>query len=93
MTARGMLRGHPMHWDGERWRYTDTGEPTAETWRTRPCGECGLYPTPEGHDPCLGELPGVVSACCGHGQTKESWVRFETGVLLRGFVVAEGVRG
>jgi len=24
-------------------------------------------PTPEGHDACLGKLPGVGAACCGHG--------------------------
>lgn len=24
-------------------------------------------PTPDGHDACLGELPGVKYACCGHG--------------------------
>ena len=33
----------------------------------RPCVRCGLLAEPEGPDPCLGRLPGVVSACCGHG--------------------------
>lgn len=32
-----------------------------------PCAHCGRAPTPEGHDACLGALPGVTAACCGHG--------------------------
>ena len=24
-------------------------------------------PTPEGHDACLGAIPGAAAACCGHG--------------------------
>lgn len=89
MTARGQLRGHPMYFDGEVWRYEDTGEPTADGWRDRPCGECDRHPTPEGHDPCLGELPGVRNACCGHGDRREAYVQFENGVTIRGFVVSE----
>ena len=33
----------------------------------QPCPKCGQLPTDEGHDACLGELPGVKFACCGHG--------------------------
>lgn len=33
----------------------------------RGCAECGLLPTPEGHDACIANLPGILSACCGHG--------------------------
>ncbi len=29
----------------------------------------------EGHDPCLGEMPGITDACCGHGITKPYFVR------------------
>lgn len=42
---------------------TDPDEPL-------PCVRCGRSPTPEGHDACLGYLPGVESACCGHGITE-----------------------
>lgn len=38
-------------------------------------------------DPCLGELPGVVGACCGHGNQKIAYVSFHTGVVIRGFRV------
>lgn len=33
-----------------------------------PCVKCGRPPTPEGYDACLGFLPAVESACCGHGE-------------------------
>lgn len=89
MTARGYLRGHPIEYDGERWIYSDTGDPTSWEERTlqaeeRPCGHCGQHRTPEGHDPCLGTLPGVANACCGHGRPSESYVQFTNGMVLRG---------
>lgn len=62
---RGYLRGHLCEWDGERWRYLDTGEPAEGN--PRPCPHCGSLPTPEGHDACLGAIPGAAGACCGHG--------------------------
>ena len=36
------------------------------------CGHCNLKRSPEGHDGCLGTLPGdVMNACCGHGGNAE----------------------
>ena len=32
------------------------------------CDHCDLQRTPEGYDGCLGKLPGVMNACCGHGK-------------------------
>jgi hypothetical protein len=52
---------------GATWRYLDTGEPADVE---RPCVRCGQMPTPEGHDACLGTVPGVKAACCGHGVTE-----------------------
>lgn len=89
MTARGHCRGHPMCYDessGE-WRYDDDGSPVPLGWRERPCGYCSRMHAANGHDPCLGELPGVVNACCGHGVQSESYVQFANGVVLRGFVI------
>lgn len=40
------------------------------------CDFCGLGPTPEGHDGCIGTLPGVMNACCGHGDTGVAYVQF-----------------
>jgi len=46
--------------------YSDTKEPV-DGANLRPCKKCGLFPNDSGEDPCWGHLPGVVSACCGHG--------------------------
>lgn len=74
-----------MYVDDEgEYHYTDTDELTAETWRDRACGHCGLRRTPEGHDGCIGTLPGVVNACCGHGVAEEAYVQYEGGDLVRG---------
>ena len=58
-TARTHSRGHLIVW-----RYEDSGEVLDNE---RPCIRCGEPPTPEGHDACVGHLPGAVSVCCGHG--------------------------
>jgi hypothetical protein len=36
-------------------------------------------------DPCLGVLPGVLYACCGHGDKpfKSGYIAFENGVTVR----------
>ena len=46
--------------------------------RQRPCRRCGRSPTAEGYDACIGYLPGVFSACCGHGQ-EESYCVMDDG--------------
>ena len=67
MVGRSSSRGWPVISTGGQWVYEDTGEPV---FGERACKRCGEKPTPEGHDACLGTLPGVVSACCGHGVMK-----------------------
>jgi len=47
-----------------KWCYMDGIEVNKED---RKCPKCGEFPTIEGYDACLGELPGVKEACCGHG--------------------------
>ena len=71
------------------WRFSDNDEPTAETWADRPCGICGKFGNSNAGkpDPCLGQLPGVTNACCGHGNRDEAYVVFEGGVVLRGFII------
>ncbi len=59
--------------------------------RMKPCVKCGKLPTKEGHDACLGTLPGVIDACCGHG-VKEAYIIFENGVTIRGGLVREFVQ-
>lgn len=76
------LRGHAIYWDGETWRYADTDETTVDS--ERPCGHCGLADTPEGHDGCLGTLPGVRNACCGHGEERCAYIQFDDGRRVGG---------
>jgi hypothetical protein len=64
MTATGYSRGHPIRWDGQTWAYADDGSPATVE---RPCVKCHITADPGAPDPCLGTLPGVHSACCGHG--------------------------
>ena len=79
---RAHIRGHPVYFDGI-YRYLDGEPAECWGGEPRPCPKCGELPTPcdlctyipEGpnavgpwmHDPCLGHVEGVKSACCGHG--------------------------
>jgi hypothetical protein len=69
------IRGHEIRFKSGQWLYADTGEPVE---KERPCTRCGEMPTPEGHDACLGTLPGVKSACCGHGKSELILIREST---------------
>ena len=82
--TKSYLRGYEIELFRGEWVYSDTKEPTVETWQNRPCGFCGKYNTPEGHDACLGTLPGVMNACCGHGQTGDAYVQFSDGHAVYG---------
>lgn len=81
---KSYLRGHKIEKIDGEWVFSDTKEPTVKTWHKRPCGYCGEYNTPEGHDWCLGTLPWVMNACCGHGQTNEAYVQFLDGFSVHG---------
>ncbi len=87
---RSYFRGHPTVWneESEKWLYADDMSPTPTSGgEMRPCVGCGkTFTHDQGEvDPCIGVLPGVDNACCGHGVKEKSFVRFETGVVLRGF--------
>lgn len=64
MTARSHSRGHPIEFLNGVWVYSDTKESTD---KEHLCIRCKKMPTKEGYDACLGFIPGVKSACCGHG--------------------------
>ena len=50
-----------------------------------PCVKCGLNPTPEGHDGCLGTLQGdVMNACCGHGYSGIAYIQYWNGDRISG---------
>lgn len=52
------------------------------------CPRCGERRFKTGEDACLGKLPGVWSACCGHG-IGEGHICFISGVTLHGFFQVE----
>ncbi len=78
------LRGHPILFIRGVYVFADTMEPTVETWKERDCGHCEKANTAEGHDGCLGVLPGVMNACCGHGVISDAYVQFSKNVILPG---------
>lgn len=45
------------------------------------CPSCRIVVEPGEPDPCLGSLPGVQLACCGHG-SGDGYLIFENGVSL-----------
>ena len=76
------LRGHRIQNIDGLYYYCDNGQPTIGN--ERKCGYCGLRNTPEGHDGCLGALPSVMNACCGHGQYREAYLQFYNKNCVRG---------
>lgn len=89
--ARFFWRGHACTWDGKAWNFDDTGKPLpGYGGEFRPCAKCGALMNDHEPDRCLGQLPGVDNACCGHGRREESYVRFKNGVVLLGFVIGAG---
>ena len=72
-----------MQVEGQTWLYVDTGRPVADD-PNRACGHCGGRNTLEGHDHCLGTLPRVINACCGHGVDGDAYVVFENGSRMAG---------
>lgn len=96
MTVFAWLRGHQIETTGSTtdmadWVWADTKEPVLEN--ERPCTRCGRMPVPIhsrwGADACLGKLPGVKAACCGHGDDSRAYVLFDDGT---GFEGAEAIK-
>lgn len=58
----------------------------------RGCSLCGLLPDENGHDACLGDLLGIVSACCGHGDAERAYRRtFAEAEEIRKQLLADGL--
>lgn len=88
--GRSNFRGHPIIYCEGQWLYEDTMTPIpAGGGEARPCKRCGSdkWSGNGDHDECLGLLPGVDNACCGHGNRDEAYIRFTNGVVVRGFEV------
>ena len=58
------------------------------------CVKCGLLPTPEGHDGCLGTLPEdiVMNACCGHGNRRMAYIQYWDRTVIEGPAAIEEQR-
>jgi hypothetical protein len=67
----------------------------------RPCAKCKLSIGEDDHDPCIANLPGTATACCGHGLVDSNpklrpwgYVVLKTGrhIQFQGDVGAERIR-
>lgn len=77
-------RGHSIElMSDDEWVYSDTKESVRLTHESRTCGHCNQPRTVEGHDMCLGELRGIMNACCGHGEVNDAYVQFLDGFCIR----------
>ena len=79
-------RGHLIKDTEDGWVYADNGGSIEEL---RPCKSCGAIFVKDnyGVDPCLGVLPGVRNACCGHGNPSDAYIQFTNGTIIRGFTM------
>jgi len=89
MTARSATRGHKIVYRDGAWLYASNG--MAVNHDDTPCTRCGRDPV-DGHDACLGTLPGVTSACCGHGDVAVAHITFTNGITIEGFRVTEDAK-
>lgn len=64
--AKSEFNGNPIYSNDEYlWRYCLDDKPV-NFHHPRKCPHCSKKATKEGHDACLGTLPNVKYACCGH---------------------------
>lgn len=47
------------------------------------CGFCNLPNRDDGHDACIGELEGVMNACCGHGDKRIAYIQYKDGLIVQ----------
>ena len=88
--TRSYFRGHPIIWINNKWVYEDNKKSLPATGgEIRPCKRCGkIFTLGEGEvDSCLGVLPGVDNACCGHGIKSQAYIRFTNGITIKGFTI------
>jgi hypothetical protein len=97
LTARkSVVVGNTISWNWEKrtdWFFQSGLIEEDRYAATRRCPACLKPRTIEGHDPCLGTLPGVNFACCGHG-VHRGYIAFSNGMIIRGkFKVVEHRQG
>lgn len=88
MTVKSYFRGHEVYFSNNSWYYTDDDSLAGFDGEVRPCKKCGRVFQGSNigdPDPCIGDLPGVDNACCGHGIKENSYIRFTNGIVVKNF--------
>ena len=80
---KSYYRGYAVIYVNELWYFADTLQ-LVSNYLNRPCGKCNQPRTTEGHDACLGTLPGLMNACCGHGKKKNAYIQFLDSSTIHG---------
>ncbi len=65
----------------------DYKKPEIQPHKPKACDHCGKHTVTKDHeeyDGCLGILPGVMNACCGHGNTGKAYIQFLDGYVVKG---------
>jgi hypothetical protein len=83
MVVKSKYRGNEIEFNSKGWVFSDTKILVSDN-KSRECGNCGLEQTKEGHDACLGELPHLMNACCGHGNNKDAYIQLMNGSSIHG---------
>jgi len=73
--------GNKIVFKNNQWIYEDIKDSMFNN--VKPCKQCNKKPAIEGYDNCLGKLPLVTNACCGHGLNKNAYVQFGK-IFIRG---------
>ena len=81
---RTKYRGHVIVCIHDIWFFEDTLTPTAGNVPAA-CGHCGKNKTVEGYDVCLGTIPNIMNACCGHGEPEWAYIQYWDGSVVQGF--------
>jgi hypothetical protein len=74
-------RGRYIEFHDGKWYFSDTQE---EINGKVKCNHCGMEMKDDEYDSCLGKLPGVKYACCGHGEISECYIQFLDDTVIRG---------
>lgn len=81
--VRSKSNGHSIMINEGLWVYSDDKTPVGGSPRC--CGNCREQKAHDNEtDICLGLLPGVANACCGHGDDNAAYVQLLDGSTIRG---------
>lgn len=80
------MKGYPTFYDKKGvFRWLDTGKKviSSNERSCNYCKQCSIIDKKTGadYDACLGKLPGVSNACCGHG-SGNGYIQFKNGTII-----------